>query len=96
MKKGKRNHSADFKARVALGAIKGSASMAELASRYEVHATQIGQWRKQALEELAGIFSDRRRRSDNDNEALLARLYQQIGQLQVELDWLKKKAGVDG
>jgi putative transposase len=89
MKKGRRNHSAEFKARVALEAVKGIKSMAELASEYEVHPNQITKWKKQVLAELPGIFSDRRKR---DAEG---RLYQQIGQLQVELDWLKKKTGFE-
>ena len=92
MKKGRRNHSAEFKARVALEAIKGMKSMAEMASVYEVHPNQITRWKQQALSELPGIFSERRRREEQEEEALRARLYQQIGQLQCELDWLKKKS----
>lgn len=95
MKKGRRNHSAEFKARVALEAIKGMKSMSELASEYEVHPNQISKWKKQALGELPGIFSERRKREEDGEEKLKARLYQQIGQLQVELDWLKKKSGLD-
>ena len=91
MKKGRRNHSAAFKAKVAVDAIKGSLSLSELAARYEVHPTQIGKWRKQALDELPSLFSARRGRADAADEEFQARLYQQIGQLQVELDWLKKK-----
>ena len=71
-------------------------SLAELASEFEVHPTQIAKWKKQVLEELPGLFSSRRERRAEDAEALKARLYQQIGQLQVELDWLKKKVGLDG
>ena len=95
MKKGRRNHSAEFKARVALEAVKGIKSMSELASEYEVHPNQITKWKKQVLAELPGIFSDRRKRDADGEEALKARLYQQIGQLQVELDWLKKKTGFE-
>jgi putative transposase len=95
MKKGRRNHSAEFKARVALEAIKGIKSMTELASEYEVHPNQISKWKKQVLAELPGIFSDRRKREENSEEELKARLYQQIGQLQFELDWLKKKSGLE-
>jgi putative transposase len=94
MKKGKRNHSGEFKARVAIEAIKGIKSTAQLASEFEVHPSQIAKWKKLALSELPGLFSGRQERSDQDDEALRARLYQQIGQLQVELDWLKKKVGV--
>jgi transposase-like protein len=95
MKRGRRNHSAEFKARVALEAVKGVKSMSELASEYEVHPNQISKWKKQVLEELPGIFSDRRKREADGGEELKARLYQQIGQLQVELDWLKKKSGFE-
>jgi transposase-like protein len=95
MKKGRRNHSASFKAKVALEAIKGLKSTTELASEFEVHPTQIAKWRKQVQDELPSVFSSRRARQQEDDEALKARLYQQIGQLQVELDWLKKKVGLD-
>jgi transposase-like protein len=58
---------------------------------YGVHPTQIAQWKKQALDELPEIFSSRRQKGEQEEEALKAALYQQIGQLKVELDWLKKK-----
>ncbi len=92
MKKGRRNHSAEFKARVALEAIKGIKSMSELASEFEVHPNQIRTWKNLALAELPGVFSERRKRDAEEDNELKARLYQQIGQLQVELDWLKKKS----
>lgn len=95
MKKGRRNHSAEFKARVALEALKGIKSMSELSSEYEVHPNQISKWKKQAMAELPGIFSERRKRESEGEEELRARLYQQIGQLQFELDWLKKKSGLE-
>ena len=95
MKRGKRNHSGAFKARVALEALKGVKTAAELASAFEVHPTQIAVWKREALTGLPEMFSGRRQRREEDEEALKARLYQQIGQLQVELDWLKKKAGLD-
>ena len=95
MKKGRRNHSAEFKARVALEAIKGNKSMAELSSEYAVHPNQISKWKKQVLEELPGIFSEKRTRDAAGEAEIKARLYQQIGQLQFELDWLKKKSGIE-
>lgn len=89
----KRNrYPAEFKARVALEAIKGQKTANQLASEYGVHATQIGQWKKQLLGELPAMFSSSKTRDSQDQEELTARLYQQIGQLKVELDWLKKKA----
>lgn len=95
MKRGRRNHSAEFKARVALEALKGIKSMSELASEYEVHPNQISTWKKQVSAELPGIFSNRRKREADGGEELKARLYEQIGQLQVELNWLKKKSGLE-
>jgi transposase-like protein len=86
-----RNHyTADFKAKVALAAIKGQQTVNEIAATYGVHPNQVLQWKRQALEVLPDVFSSRRARAAQDDEALQARLYQQIGQLKVELDWLKK------
>ena len=95
MKKGRRNHSAKFKAKVALEAIKGDRSFSELASLYEVHPGQIGRWKKQLLEEIPDIFSGKRNTLVKEDEKLKEKLYQEIGQLKVELDWLKKKSGLD-
>jgi len=97
MRKGSRKFESAFKARVALEAIKGHKTMSELASVFGVHGTQIATWKKQALTELPRIFSGPR--PDHDpaaDEALVATLYQQIGQLKVELDWLKKKSDILG
>jgi transposase-like protein len=87
----RKRYSAELKARVALEAIKGQKTTNEIASEYGVHPTQIAQWKKQALEELPQIFSSRREKAEQAEEELKAALYQQIGQLKVELDWLKKK-----
>src|SRR4029453_19601170 len=83
-----RNHdTADFKAKVALAALKGQQTVNEMAATYGVHPNQGVQGKKQALEVLPEVFSSRRARAAQDGEALQARLYQQIGQLTVELDW---------
>jgi transposase-like protein len=89
----RRQHSAEFKATVALEAIRGERTVNELAPESGVHPVQITQWKKMVLEELPRIFSSRRGAKPKEEAALRAALYQQIGQLKVELDWLKKKAG---
>ncbi len=94
MSKQRKIYSADFKAKVALAAIKGQQTINELASAFGVHPNQVIQWKKQALEALPDSFAERRARAAHADEELKAQLYQQIGQLKVELDWLKKKAGL--
>ena len=86
----RKNHDSAFKAKVALEEIKGEKTMAQISSEYGVHANQIRQWRQRLLEEMPGVFSDRRQKKDKQNEEMTAELYRQIGQLKVELDWLKK------
>lgn len=88
----RKSHSPGFKAKVALEAIRESRTTAELSSVYGVHSTMISRWKRQVLEALPELFSGRIREKDRETEALLASLYQQIGQLKVELDWLKKKS----
>jgi putative transposase len=92
MKNKRRNHSAQFKAKVALAAAKGDKTIAELASEFDVHPNQIAQWKKQLLQSVQDIFSQKDRHKQDE---LTEYLYQQIGQLKVELDWLKKKSGFD-
>lgn len=93
MRKKRRKFTSAFKAKVALAAIRGEGTLAELAGRFQVHANQVGAWKKQAIEGLADSLSDGRGRREKEDEEHEAKLYQQIGQLQFELDWLKKKAG---
>lgn len=92
----RRLHSAQFKAKVALEAIRGIKTSSELASEYGVHPVQISHWKKQALEGMNQIFCDKRKKAEEDDQDLKDRLYQQLGQLQVELEWLKKKSGLLG
>ena len=92
----KKNHDASFKAKVALEAIKGEKTTAQIASQYGVHSNQIGQWKKRLLKELPSLFSDRRKKGDKEKELESDELYRQIGQLKVELDWLKKKSQLLG
>jgi putative transposase len=90
MPKQRKRYDASIKAKVALEAIKGQRTINEIASAFEVHPNQVTQWKKQALEQLPEIFSNGRARADSADEELRNQLYQQIGQLKCELDWLKK------
>jgi putative transposase len=92
MKTQRKRYSADIKAKVALEAIRGQKTANELAAEYGVHPTQIAQWKKQLLDEIPQVFSTRQSRKEKADEALTASLYQQIGQLTVELEWVKKKS----
>jgi transposase len=82
---------ASVKAKAALAALRGDRTSSELASQFGVHPTQIGHWKRRLLESADELFSDNRRREAEDQEALIADLYEQIGRLQMELAWLKKK-----
>src|ERR1700724_2130245 len=86
----RKQYSAEEKTKVAIEAIKGQKTLNELATEYGVHPSQITQWKKQALEEISTGFSAGRARRERADEALVASLYQEIGQLKMELDWLKK------
>jgi transposase-like protein len=92
----RKKHSAEFKAKVALEALKGLKTINEIASEVQVHPTQINLWKKQLAEELPSIFANSRGQKQKSEEDLTASLYQQIGQLKVELDWIKKKSGIGG
>ena len=77
-------------AKVALEAVKREKTLAQLSSEFEVHANQIRQWRQHLLESLPELFSDRQKKVDKNREELESELYRRIGQLKVELEWLKK------
>jgi transposase-like protein len=87
----RRRHTAEFKAQVAVAALKEQQTLNELASAYGVHPVQVAQWKKQALSGLPELFTSRRARAQEDTEARQAQLYEEIGRLKVELDWLKRK-----
>ena len=86
-------YSAEQKAKIAITAIKGQRTVNEIAGDFGVHPTQVAQWKKQLLDEAPQVFSSGRTRQSEDADALTSRLYQEIGQLKVELDWVKKKCG---
>jgi transposase-like protein len=83
-----------FKARVVLSALKGDRTLPELASEFGVHGNQIRQWRNQAVEGLPGMLGDRRRKEERSWEDEREALHGQIGELTMDLKWLKKKFGV--
>lgn len=88
----RKQYSGQFKFKVALEAAKGTKTISELASETGVHPTQIGQWKRQLLEEGAELFSQQSDRQAQAVAAAEAELYEQIGRLKMELEWLKKKA----
>ena len=90
----RKQHSAQFKARVVIEAIRGEKTLSQLGSQFKVHPIQIAKWRKAALEQMPELFVDGRTRKAGDGEADSNALYEQIGRLKVELDWLKKKVGM--
>ena len=89
----RRNFTAKFKAKVALAAIRGDKTIAEIASEFDVHTNQVSTWKKQLLEASADVFSGKAERTAKDFGEERDQLFRQIGKLQVEVDWLKKKTG---
>jgi transposase-like protein len=87
----RKRYSAAFKARVALEAAKQTRTLAELSGAFQVHSVQISRWKKQLLDEIESLFRDGRRRDHDESQAIQAELYEQIGRLKMELEWLKKK-----
>lgn len=97
MKRQAKQYSAEEKAKIVIEAIKGEMTLAQITSKYGVHSTQISCWKKQGLECLVQGFKTKNK-GDNDhgNADLIRQLYEQIGQLSVERDWLKKKSTLFG
>ena len=87
----RKQYSSEFKARVALEAVKGEHTLSELSQKYEVHPNMIAKWKSQFLEEVPQIFLDKRRKENKSQEVNVDDLYKQIGKLQVERDFLRKK-----
>jgi transposase-like protein len=88
----RKQYSGQFKFKVALEAAKGTKTMSQLASETGVHPTQIGQWKRQLLEEGVEFFSHNGNGKEQRDEKVEAELYEQIGRLKMELEWVKKKA----
>ena len=94
MKK-RRQHSPSYKAKIALEALKERQTVTQIASRFEVHTSRVSEWKKQAMIGLSLVFEQTKKdNNQNEQQKLLNSLYQQIGQLTVELDWLKKRLNV--
>lgn len=92
--KSRKQYTARQKASVALAAVKGQQTINEIASEFGVHPTQVTQWKKHLQDQADQIFVADRGRQAAEDEAFIAQLYQEIGQLKYELDWLKKKSGL--
>ena len=92
MARKRKSYPAAFKAQVAVAAVKEDRTVNQLASKFDVHPTLIHGWKKQLLAGAEGVFSDGAKAAALDAEALQVELYEQIGRLKMELEWLKKKA----
>lgn len=87
----KRKHLVSFKAKIALELIRETETIAQICSKYSIHPSQATAWKKQALDGLGIIFTEKPKTELKEKNELIEELYKQIGQLKVELDWLKKK-----
>lgn len=91
-KSSKRQYTNSEKVKIALEAIKGEMTVAQISSKYEVHSTQITNWKKLAIDAMGSCFSKKQSPQTNDDQKLIEDLYKQIGKLNVENEWLKKKS----
>ena len=92
MKRLRRVFGGEFRAKVALAAVKGDKTLSELASQFEVHSTQVSAWRKELIDRAGELFEDGRKRKPADEAVAAEELYAQIGRLKMEVEWLKKKS----
>jgi len=90
----RKNFSGEFKAKVALEAIRGIKTVNEIGQEFGVHPTQVGLWKKELQEQAGSLFDAKRGPKPADPSASADRLYSEIGRLKMELDWLKKKSGI--
>jgi putative transposase len=88
----RKQYDSQFKVKVALEALKNQKTIAQISSEYGIHPNQVGKWKKQLIESLPQVFINRKTEAEKASEKLIDELYRQIGQLKVELDWLKKKS----
>ena len=89
----RKRYTKEFKAKVALEAIKGQKTVNEIASEFGIHSSQINDWKRQLLAGMPQVFDGQGERREAATEAERDQLYRKIGKLQVEVDWLKKKTG---
>ncbi len=92
MSRKRRTFGPAFKAKVALAAVRGDKTTAELAGKFKVHTNQVSAWKKQLLDGVTEVFADGRSRKKDESSVSETELYEQIGRLKMELDWVKKKA----
>ena len=92
----RKNHTSEFKSKVAMAALREDRTMSELSSEYGVHPIQIGVWKKVVREQLPRLFEDKSAvaAGQKEQQQLVERLYQKIGKLEVENEWVKKKLGI--
>lgn len=91
----RKQHGAAIKAKVAIEALRERKTTSEIAGKYSIHPTQVTKWKQEAISRLPELFTERRSRGEWVDTKLVPSLYEQVGKLQVELEWLKKKPGHD-
>lgn len=96
MKKQTKQYSPEEKAKVVLEVLAGELTMAQITSKYGIHINQIYRWKKEALESIVSGFKSKTKKADTSQDDLIKNLYEQIGQLTVERDWIKKKSSIFG
>ncbi len=89
-----KQYSSEEKAKVAMEAIKAELTIAQISSKYGVHATQINKWKQEAIQSMVAGFKSKAKMPDTTKDELIKNLYEQIGQLTVERDWIKKKSSL--
>ena len=89
----RKKYSKELKTKVALAAIKGNQTTNEIASEFGIHVSLVNRWKKEAIQALPSVFGNTQAKQTKATEIERDRLYQKVGQLQVELDWLKKNTG---